>query len=334
MSRLHVSVSGCIKFLIVFMLLGALPLHAQQPPSGSSNLVDIPFTALDKEKHFVATISKEDVRVLEDGVPQEVISFQRRTDQPLSLVIMVDTSISQERSLPNQKIAAATFVDSAIRQGKDHAAIISFSDHATLEQALTSDVVQLRQAIAGIEFKPPPGYIRLGQYTVNPPIQKTNQPTPPGSTAIWDAVWATSDKLLSQTPEKTQRAIILITDGQDTSSLRKQAEAIDRALRANIVIYAIGIGDEEYAGIAKGPLQKLAERTGGHAFVPKTWNDLRAVFESIEQELNSQYMVTYSSTNKKTGDEIRKVKIEIINPALRKQGLHLSYQPGYFTKRG
>jgi Ca-activated chloride channel family protein len=332
MTRPCLRVPGYILFFISFMLFSARPLCAQQIPSGSNELVNIPFTLIDKDRHFVSTLHKEDICLLDDGVPQEVIAFQKRTDQPLSLVITIDTSISQERTLPNQKIAATTFVDSIIRQSKDQAAIITFSDHATLEQTLTSDIIQLRQAISGIEFKPPPGYLGRGQYTVGPPIQKKNQPASPGSTAIWDAVWATSDKLLSQTPEMTRRAIILITDGQDTGSLRKMNESVDRALKANVVIYAIGIGDEYYDGVDKGSLQKLAERTGGHAFVPKTWDELRAIFESIEQELNSQYMITYSSTNKKIGNEIRKVRIEIVNPELRKQGLQLAYQQGYFSK--
>jgi Ca-activated chloride channel family protein len=224
-------------------------------------------------------------------------------------------------------------VDSIIRQSNDQAAIITFSDHATLEQALTNDLTQLREAIARVEFKPPPGYLGGGQYAGKPPSYKSNQPPPPGSTTIWDTVWSTSDKLLSQTSDKSRRAIIILTDGVDTGSHKKMAEAIDRALKINATIYTIGIGDEEYGGVDRGPLQKLAERTGGRAFVPKIWNDVKTDFEEIEQELDSQYVISYSPTKKNEKDEIHKVRIEIINPELRKQGLRLLHQQSYSTKR-
>ena len=322
----------CIGALLLTLLM-LLPAHAQQPQSASAagNPVSIFFTVLDKNKRFVTTLHKEDIQVIEDGIAQEVTAFEQQTDQPLSLAILIDTSISQERSLMGLKLAARTFVDSIIHPGRDQAAIISFTGEATLEQALTSDIKQIRQAIARVEFKPPPGYIGRGQVVALPPVS-TSQSIQ-GSTAIWDAVWLTADEILSQSFGKTRRAIILLTDGQDTSSHKKMDEAIDRTLKSGAAIYSIGIGDEYYGAIDKATLRKVSERTGGRAFIPEKVKDLEAVFANIEQSLNSQYIVSYLPASRKSDNKFHKIKIEIINPELRKQGLQLSHQQGYYARK-
>jgi Ca-activated chloride channel family protein len=296
-----------------------------------TDLTNILFTAVDKQKRFVTTIKQEDISIMEDGQPQEVFTFARQTDLPLSLAILVDTSISEERTLPIEKSAAGAFIDAVIRPDKDEAAVISFTGEATLEQNLTGSASRIRHALDNVQFVPPSGYIGNGQIAGTPPISGTNQSVQ-GSTAIWDAIWVTSDEVLSQTSDKTRRAIILLTDGQDTSSHKHMDDAIDRALKNDAVIYAIGIGDEYYSGINKGSLRKISERTGGRAFFPENESDLRAAFEQIQLELRSQYLIAYSPTNKNKDGSFRKVQIDIVNPELRKQTLRLTYRQGYFAK--
>ncbi|HEX8887846.1 MAG TPA: VWA domain-containing protein [Pyrinomonadaceae bacterium] len=296
-----------------------------------TDLTNILFTAVDKQKRFVTTLKQEDITISEDGQPQQVFTFARQTDLPLSLAILVDTSISEERTLPIEKAAASTFVDEVIRPDKDEAAVISFTGESTLEQSLTGSASRIRRALDNVQFVPPSGYIGNGQIAGTPPISGTNQSVQ-GSTAIWDAIWVTSDEVLSETSDKTRRAIILLTDGQDTSSHKHMDEAIDRALKSDAVIYAIGIGDEYYDGINKGALRKISERTGGRAFFPDNESDLRAAFAQIQEELRSQYLVAYSPTNKNKDGSFRKVQIEIANPELRKQNLRLTYRQGYFYK--
>src|SRR5256885_8087505 len=133
-------------------------------------------------------------------------------------------------------------------------------------------------AIDRVEFVPPSGYIG-GGVVVNgtPPISGTNQSLA-GSTAIWDAVWATSEELISSSAEHTRRAIILLTDGDDTSSRMKMHEAIERALKADALIYAIGIGDRYTFNVDEGALRKIAEQTGGRAYFPRHERDLRVAF--------------------------------------------------------
>ncbi len=177
------------------------------------------------------------------------------------------------------------------------------------------------------------GYIGKGVVITNgnPPIFDPDQ-SRIGSTAIWDAVWVTAEDLLSETPDKSRRTIILLTDGVDTNSRLKRTEAIERAIRADTVVYSVGIGDKiNFEGVEKDTLRKISERTGGRAFFPKNETDLRAAFAQVEQQLRSQYLVAYSPTNKKKDGSYRQVKIEILNADLRKQKLQLTYRQSYFA---
>src|SRR5581483_7294128 len=171
-----------------------------------------------KKEEDVTLNSDDDVRLLEDGVPQEIFTFQPNSDLPLSLAILIDCSGSEERTLPEEKAAARAFLESVLRADKDEAAIVSFTGEVTLEQGLTGNIGRLRRAIDDVRFVPPAGYIG-GNVVLGgtPPISGTQQ-TLAGSTAIWDAIWATSNELLSDTAEHTRRAIILLTDGVDTIS--------------------------------------------------------------------------------------------------------------------
>src|SRR5918997_1017668 len=298
-----------------------------------TDLTNVLFTAVDKNKRFVTTLRKEDVRVLEDGREQEVFVFQRETDRPLSLAILIDTSASQERTLPEEKSAAQRFVDAVIRQGKDEVAVLSFTGETTLEQSLTGSPARVRRAIDRVEFVPPSGYIGGGVIVPGgtPPISGTNQRLA-GSTAIWDSIWVTSREVLSESSDKTRRAIILLSDGIDTSSQLKMAEAIDGAIKADAIIYSIGIGDNFFDGVDQGSMRKIAERTGGRAYFPKNEDDLRSAFAHIQEELRSQYLVAYSPTRKAKDGTFRNVKIEVVNPELRRQNLRLTYRQGYFAQ--
>jgi VWFA-related protein len=297
-----------------------------------TDLTNVLFTAVDRNKRFVTTIKQGDIRVLEDGVEQKVFTFQRETDRPLSLAILIDVSASEERTLPEEKSAAQQFVDAVIRPQKDEVAVLSFTGDTTLEQGLTGSTARVRRAIDRVEFQPPSGYIGGGLVVPGtPPISGSNQSLA-GSTAIWDAIWVTSDEVLSETSDKTRRAIILLTDGEDTSSRKHVSDAVDMALKADAIIYAIGIGDNYFDGVNKGVLNKITERTGGRAYFPRNEEDLRVAFAQIQDELRSQYLVAYSPTNKAKDGTFRKVQVEVTNPDLRKENLRLTYRQGYFAR--
>ena len=267
-----------------------------------TDLTNILFTAIDKNKRFVTTLKQEDVRVYEDGAPQEIFTFQRETDRPLSLAILIDTSASQERTLPEEKEAARVFVESVIRPQKDEVAVLSFTGETTLEQGLTGSAARVRRAIDRVEFVPPSGYVGGGVVvTGTPPISGTNQ-VRAASTAIWDAIEVTSREVLSETSDKTRRAIILLSDGVDTTSTLKMSDAIEGAVKMDAVVYSIGIGDSfNFEGVEESSLRKLSEQTGGRAYFPRDERELRVAFAQIQEELRSQYLVAYSPT-KKTRD--------------------------------
>jgi VWFA-related protein len=169
--------------------------------------------------------------------------------------------------------------------------------------------------------------------TGTPPISGDNQRRA-GSTAIWDAIWVTTREVLFETSDKTRRAIILLSDGIDTSSRMKVGEAVESALKTDAIIYCIGIGDSfSFDGVDEGSLRKLSENTGGRAFFPRNEDDLRSAFAQIQDELRSQYLVAYSSTNKAKDGSFRKVQIEVANPELARQNLRLTYRQGYFAQR-
>jgi VWFA-related protein len=296
-----------------------------------TNLTNIFFTAADKHKRFISTLKQEDVRVLEDGQPQQIFTFQQNTDLPLSIAILVDTSASEERTLPEEKSAAREFLEAVLRPNKDEAAVVSFTGEVTLEQGFTGSIDRLRRAIDRVEFIPPSGYIGGGVVVQGtPPISGTNQQLA-GSTAIWDAVWATSNELLSESAEHTRRAIILLTDGEDTISQVKMHEAIERAEKADALLYAIGIGDRYSFGINEGALRKISEQTGGRAYFPHNEPELREAFLQIQRDLREQYLLAYSPANKSRDGAYRRIQIEVVNPELRKE-LKLNYRQGYFAK--
>jgi Ca-activated chloride channel homolog len=297
-----------------------------------TDLTNVLFTAVDKSRRFITSLKQEDIRVLEDGVEQKVFTFQRETDRPLSLAILIDVSASQERTLPEEKSAAQRFVDTVIRQAKDEVAVLTFTGDATLEQGLTGSAARVRRAIDRVEFTPPSGYIGGGVLVGTPPISGDNQARA-GSTAIWDAVWVTSREVLSESSDKTRRAIILLSDGVDTSSRLKLQEAVDSALKADAIIYAVGIGDSfSFEGVDEGSLRKISERTGGRAYFPRNEDDLRSAFAQIQEDLRSQYLMAYSPSNKTKDGSFRKVVIEVVNPDLKKQQLRLTYRQGYFAR--
>lgn len=308
-----------------------VPQESDEVVRVETNLTSIFFTAADSNKRFVSNLTKEAVRVLEDGEPQEIFTFQQNTDLPLSIAILIDTSLSEERTLPDEKAAARSFLEDVMRPQKDEAAIVSFTGNVTLEQGFTGNLERLRRAIDRVEFVPPSGYIGGGVVVGTPPISDTNQ-NMATATAIWDAVWASSNELLSDSAENTRRTIILLTDGEDTISQVKMHEAVERAQKADALIYAIGIGDSYQGGVDRGSLKKIAEQTGGRAYFPQSQKELRTAFAQIQKDLREQYLVAYSPSNKARDGSYRRIQLEIIDPELRKQNLKLNYRPGYFSK--
>lgn len=302
-----------------------------EPIKIDTEVVNVLFTAQDKNRRLLTELRQSDVRLLEDGVPQEMVAFGRQVDLPLSLAILIDTSASQERTLPEEKAAAKSFVQSVVRPTKDEVAVISFTGESTLEQGMTNNINRLQRAIDRVEFVPPSGYVGGGVVVGTPPISGRNQALQ-GSTAIWDSIWVTAAEVLGPAPEKTRRAIILLTDGIDTFSRKKLDDAVQAALKSEAVIYSIGIGDNFYEGVNESALRKISERTGGRAFFPQDEQELRKAFDQIQVEMRSQFLIAYEPSNQKRDGSYRKIEIQVVNPELSKQKVILTHRQGYFAK--
>jgi VWFA-related protein len=310
--------------LLLTITVRQTPGQTQSAAARQPNDARILLTAIDHDGGFVSTLRAEDLRVLVDGVAQKIAGFERVTGRTLSLAILIDSSASQERTLPGQKLAANSFLNSVMQPALDRAAVATFTGTLSIEQNLTNDVPLLRQAIERAQFVPPPGYVRGGLVIGPPPPLRRTPVTLAGQTALWDAVINTCNDVLSQSAGAARRAIIVLTDGQDTISQNKMAAAVVRAVSDSVAVYAIGIGDTNVDGVNKDALRKLSERTGGRAFFPKKIGDLNNIFAEIGQELRTQYSISLGPVNRQDGSG--KIKIEIVNPDLRKADVQLFYQ--------
>ncbi len=298
-----------------------------------SDVVNVLFTAQDRNRRLLTTLGQGDVKLVENGDVQEIISFSRQVDLPLSLAILRDVSASQERTLPEEKLAAISFLETVIRPAKDEVCVVSFTGEATLEQGLTNNLPRLRRAVSAVRFSPPAGYLGGGVMTGTPPISGDNQAVQ-GSTAIWDAIWVTSDEILGPAPERTRRAIILLSDGVNTFGKKKLDDAVQAALKSEAVVYSIGIGDNFYSGVDKGSLNKISERTGGRAYFPRDEGELRDAFKQIQDEMRSQYLVAYEPTNQNRDGSYRKIEIQVVSPQLKNEKVKVTHRQGYFAKSG
>ncbi|MDQ6653164.1 MAG: VWA domain-containing protein [Acidobacteriota bacterium] len=315
--------------LIWFLLSSCFPPGTKPDLTGGtldhnceqSSQRTISLSAEDQQGRLVDNLRVDDLTLTENKAPREILKLERKTNEPLSVAILIDTSASQERSLPRTKLAALRFVQSILRKDTDRAALVSFTGIATVEQELTNDVTKLRTAIDRVRFVPPPGYVSGIIVSQGPPNRALLLP---GATAIWDAVWATIDGMF-QSDTGSRRVIVLLTDGEDTISKTKMRTAIEYASTHDVAVFSVGISDDKNYGINRDNLNKMSEETGGRAFFPKRLDDIDGTLVEAEQLLRSQYLLTYCRSNQSSGKSVRKIKIEIRNPQSLPAMLRFSY---------
>jgi Ca-activated chloride channel homolog len=285
-----------------------------------TDLVNLLFSAVDRNNRVVSDIRQEEITVLEDGRPQQLFTFKRESTLPINIAILMDLSGSQEYTFPQEKMAASQFLRSVIRPGKDSAAILTFQDDVDLAQGLTSKIDSLNRALDAVQYSR-----RFG-----------NTSTRRQATALYDAIYITADEVLARDPYRsamtddavTRRAIILLTDGVDNASSRKLDEAIDRAWRSGAVIYAIGIGDRfRFEGVREDVLRQMSEATGGRAYFPHGPDDLMEDFRQIENELRSQYLVAYSPSNTSRDGSFRRIEVQIAG----RNDVRVVHRRGYYA---
>lgn len=321
------------------LLLAAAPSKgARQDPAEDEGhpdrpLVSVSLSAADKEGRPVEGLRAEDLRVTADGRPQQLVFFSKQTEEPLHVVLMLDASVSQERILPEAQPAAGHFILSLLRAGRDDAAVVSFSDGAKVVQKLTGDATAAARAVVSIKFVRPPGYVGAGVLVYGKPPKRSDPAAKVGTTAIWDSLAEVCDELFAQT-RGGRRVVVLVTDGVDTSSRVRLSEVVERLTRDGVAVYSVGIGEEfSFEGVDKSALRKLSEPTGGRAVFPKKPKDLPEAFERIRGELLNAYALKLAApTALRTGKPL-KLRVEVVNPELRKRGVQLAYPQLLFDRQ-
>jgi Ca-activated chloride channel family protein len=287
------------------------------------NLVDVLYSVVTKRDKLVTDLNKDDFKVFDDGVQQEITSFSQPTDLPLRIGMVLDTSNSIRDRLKFEQDAAIDFLFNALRRGKDQAFLMTFDDGPQIIKDFSGDTGDLRDTILKQ---------RAG-----------------GGTALYDAVYAASQELLNKSPlppgpnTDVRRVLVVISDGDDNSSNRSRGAAVEMAQRAGVIIYSISTSTEwvnvdderdpakrvnrKYEkGEGDHVLEQLAQETGGRAFFPYRVDDLGQSFLDIGDELRHQYALAYSPGNRAPDGRFHTIRIQV-----SRKDLIVRSRKGYYS---
>ncbi len=305
-----------VRLAGVFM---AFPAAAQEPTiKVDVDIVNVLCTVRTKSGGLVGNLEKNDFTLLENGQKQDIKYFTRETDLPLTIGLLVDTSLSQERLVDTERQAAYQFFSSVLGP-KDLAFLISFGEDAELLQDYTSSRRLLQKALNGLRASGPVGGLQPG------PVPTANQPR---GTILFDTVYlATADQLKGQVGRKV---VVIITDGVDQGSRYKIDQAIKAAQLADTIIYGIYYVDRYAYGGWMTPgdhdLRRMAEETGGRVLRVDRKHTLQDIFKEIQDEMRSQYAIGYTPSIGTKDGSFRKIDIKLADNSMRAQA-----RKGYYA---
>jgi len=280
---------------------------AQQPAFRTGvDIVSLNLTVTDSQNHYVTDLDQNDFAVFEDGVKQDVTFFNRR-QQPIALSLLLDSSASMEDKLPTLQTAAGNFIRRL--RPSDLAQVIDFDSRVEIRQVFTSNHDELEAAI--------------------------RQTTAGGSTSLHNAIYIALKelkKIKAVSEEDVRRqALVVFSDGEDTSSLVSFDEVLDLAKRSETAIYTIALRgtDTQTKGFreAEFVMRTLAQETGGRAFFPAKVEDLNGVYSQIADELASQYTLGYSSKNTRRDGAYRRIVVQVARPGVTPRAKRGYYAP-------
>ena len=269
--------------------------------------VRLPITVTDgKSNRFIVDLKQSDFEILEDKVPQSIVSFLPQSDLPLDIAVLMDTSNSVKPKLKFEKEAAISFLETMLTSRKDRALFATFDSQIELHQDFTNRLDQLTTAIYKVKAQ--------------------------GETRMYDAVFQVCEEKLAASTGR-RRAMVIITDGEDTVSERSLKDAIDLAQRTETVVFVISTKAGGFFGVQGGTvdrkedkeIKRLAEETGGKAFFTAEVIELERSFTAIARELRSQYMVVYSPTNENIDGKFRQIDVKLPG----KKDLKIRTKKGY-----
>jgi VWFA-related protein len=269
------------------------------------NEVPVVFTVTDKHNHYVRDLSKNDFKVMDDGKPViDVRSFRRETDLPLRVGLLVDSSASVRGRFKFEQEAAIEFMNQTIRPKYDQAFVMGFDATLEVTQEFTGNTELLSKGVRSLR--------------------------PGNSTRLYDALFYACRERLLNAPEtiSVRKAIVLITDGEDNSSRSTREEAIDMALRANVIVYTISTNFPGYSESSKYDkiLQRIADATGGRWFEPFQVTEVANAFAQIQADLRSQYALAYRPSDFKHDGRYRTIEI-----LAEHKGLKVHSRRGYYA---
>jgi len=265
-------------------------------------LVNVVFTATDRDGKMISGLKAEDFQVFEDNKPQTVDYFNdwtKESDIPHTIALLIDTSGSVKARLEYEKKTAVEFFRNVLRENKDLALIIQFDKEVNLVQDFTEDIDRLTAALDSL---------RAGN-----------------ATALYDAIYLAVEEKLKQ--ETGRKVIVIITDGTDTSSKIKEREAIEVAQRNDVLIYGIGVRGTDV--VSFDVLKKFSRDTGGNFFSPGfRFEEIREAFRAIGEELKGQYSLAYRTTNPKRDGSFRRIDLRCKVP-----GVNIKARRGYYAPK-
>jgi len=283
------------------------PSAPQQPAFRAGvDVVSLNVTVTDRSARFITDLTQEDFLVFEDGVLQEINYFARQ-QLPIALALLVDTSASMDEEMATAQEAAIGFAQRL--NPDDLAEIVDFDSRVDILQTFTNDIDLLERAI--------------------------RQTSAGGSTSLYNALYI-SLKEIGKAPLRVEdvrrEAIVVLSDGEDTSSLVTFEEVLDLAKRSETAIYTIGLKvDESGSGFREADfvLRQLAQETGGRSFFPNDASDLAGIYEQISDELSSQYSLGYVSANPLRNGRWRQIVVRI-----DRDDMFARTKQGYFGPQG
>lgn len=280
---------------------------AQDEPTFKSDVkvVSILANVMDKQGHLIHDLMKDDFQVLENNRPQTIKYFSRDTDLPLTLGLMIDTSMSQAEVMESERAASFRFLDRVLR-ARDQVFIMKFDIDVAMPAPLTGDRETLRKALAFVDT-PTRNQLR-SQYG--------------GGTLLFDAIVKASREIMIK--QQGRKALIVISDGGENGSEASLTESVDAAHRADTLIYSILFGGTE----GRGNLQRMSKETGGGYFEPNKRVSIDLVFDAIQDELRGQYNIGYVSDVPVRISEFRKLQL-----TTTKKGLTVQAREKYWAQR-
>jgi VWFA-related protein len=279
-------------------------------------VVNVLFTVKDKHGALIPNLSKDHFELFEDGKPQTIKYFSTENDVPITLGLLIDSSKSMERTLPEEKVVASGFLQKVLTN-RDLAFVISFDISVDLLQDLTGDIHLLRGGLDKAR-------INTNTAGIAPMGNPGPVPTAGGSnkgTLLFDAVYLAADEVLSR--QVGRKAMIILTDGEDVGSKLRLKDAIEAAQRADTVAYVLLITDPMYPS-NHSDMSNLAEQTGGRIITVSRPDKLDKAFAEIAAELRSQYLLGFSSNNPVNDGKFRKLEVK------SKDGYKVQARKGYY----